>query len=86
MTPWQPIETAPQDGTDILLYWRPFVLAPEMVVAGWYAAEECWADRDAREVPLGRSPLQGSSANTCHRRRQTVQVPGIIIHPHKARG
>jgi hypothetical protein len=35
MSEWQPIETAPKDGSDFLCYWTPIVGDPQIVVARW---------------------------------------------------
>lgn len=42
MADWQPIETAPKDGTEILVTWQRFnkedpreLLAPEVTIAYW---------------------------------------------------
>lgn len=42
MSKWQPIETAPMDGTKILAYTPDGVNGPDYAVASWYASEIDW--------------------------------------------
>ena len=46
MSDWQPIETAPRDGTRVML-WRGFADLgkwSEMVIAEWHHGAWCWPD------------------------------------------
>ena len=55
MSPWQPMETAPKDGTKIdLLYPYP---RNRMIDAFWHEQLECWACRTPTWMPSddGRS-------------------------------
>jgi len=47
---WQPIETAPKDGRDMLLAGVHLLDGPRQFVGGWWQSEEDWADEDARRI------------------------------------
>lgn len=47
---WQPIETAPKDGRDILLWGIHRLDGQRQFVGGWWPAEEDWSDEDGRLI------------------------------------
>jgi hypothetical protein len=66
MSEWQPIETAPKDGTDLLLWWPYWSKIP---VHGYWSLGE-WAslsaisegDGPTHWMPLPAPPTEGSDA------------------------
>ena len=59
--PWQPIETAPKDGTHVLLYWPTMSISSYPLVGFHHGDEYGWepvADRDYGEIyPTHWMPL-----------------------------
>jgi hypothetical protein len=52
---WQPIETAPQDGTDVLVFDPTSPKAPKIAL-DWYHKEEGWLGKPTHWRPLPAPP------------------------------
>jgi hypothetical protein len=52
MTEWQLIETAPMDGTQVLLYCPDNIPFDAFIVGGWYDVEDCkWIEAACGSYP-----------------------------------
>jgi hypothetical protein len=52
MMEWQPIETAPKDGSYVLIFTTTRYTNPKFpvyAVAAWNAEDECWAESHSSE-------------------------------------
>lgn len=52
---WQPIETAPKDGTPLLLFARCITATAPCIVVGWHADGHGWIEASFRK-PVGIVP------------------------------
>jgi len=69
---WQPIETAPQDGTQVLVYYKRYVCNSGVFIAYWNGYKNCWwsfeedyasvaikyGNQPSHWMPLPKPPIQ----------------------------
>ena len=61
MTTWQPIETAPKDGTEVLVYAPPYAGLGDIICRAAWHDDAGWCVDELREVthwqPLPDAPV-----------------------------